>query len=342
MKTKIQLLIATLLAANTLASFWYGAWTDNLLPVEQASSSFSCANVNNIYLNQDNNNDGIPDAYLYLNNNFILNGAAHDYTAGQILMTSPGTKIQYYSPLPNMLYKINTANQASPLDSSTFWRASRVFPYNTPVRGIATTPNKVVFEKPADGDVNKNIVSFQYVYQYKYAINRAWPSASSYRYNQVPTMGYMSNTGLTYTTTLPNGNTKRQWDTNVQTHTSCKNYQLHRCGDSVKDTYDPNSWAVPFTGETCDDGPLNGTPWYCPASCGVAATNERCWDNILQPSGTPYNGDQNNISFEECDDGDLTWDNGDGLLNWDNIATSFCSTICLPNFAEEFSEVFVP
>ena len=88
-------------------------------------------------------------------------------------MTSPGTKIQYYSPLPNMLYKINTANQASPLDSSTFWRASRVFPYNTPVRGIATTPNKVVFEKPADGDVNKNIVSFQYVYQYKYAINRA-------------------------------------------------------------------------------------------------------------------------------------------------------------------------
>lgn len=69
-----------------------------------------------------------------------------------------------------MLYKVDGNNVVGALDNNTFWRASRVFPYNTPLRGIATTPNKVVFERPSDNDPNKNIVSVVYNYQYKYAI----------------------------------------------------------------------------------------------------------------------------------------------------------------------------
>lgn len=126
-----------------------------------------------MYLNQDNDNDGKSDYYLYLNNNFILNGTTNNYTAGQILMAAAGvtyTKVKYYTPQTTMLYKVDTNNTVMALDNSTFYRASWVFPYNTPLRGIATTPNKVIFEQPTDNDPNKNIVSFIYAYQYKYAI----------------------------------------------------------------------------------------------------------------------------------------------------------------------------
>ena len=69
-----------------------------------------------------------------------------------------------------MLYKVTENNTPGLLDNSTFYRASRVFPYNTPVRGIATTPNKVVFEKPSDNDPSKKTFSIIYAYKYKYAL----------------------------------------------------------------------------------------------------------------------------------------------------------------------------
>jgi|GEM_PF-1919105 len=58
MKTKTQLLIATLLIASTLVGFSYAStWTDYLLPVEQSYDALSCANTAKLYLNQDNDHD---------------------------------------------------------------------------------------------------------------------------------------------------------------------------------------------------------------------------------------------------------------------------------------------
>lgn len=352
MKTKQKLLWALLLVASTaLGSVWYAAWTDNILPIEQLSDAVSCSNASKVYLNQDSDADGIPDFYLYLNSNFILNGNANNYTAGQILRESGGTPyttVKYYTPLSNMLYKINDANQIWTLDDTTFWRASRVFPYNTPVRGIATTPNKVVFEQPSDNDPNKNTVSFIYDYRYKYAVGFDGNSNSAYRYNQVPSMNRLVNTGLSYITTLPGsqGNRKRARSA-VQsistTDTICRNYELHRCGNNIIDTSD-NSYVSQFTWEICDEWTLNGTPGHCNATCsGIWGWTERCGDEIVQPEGVYYNWTPEtpeNMSFETCDDGDELWDT-DGVINGDDPATAFCSTICLPTFSEAFTEEFV-
>ncbi len=343
MKKQNLLAALLLIASMPLGSFWYAAWTDNVLPIEELSDVNQCGNLSKVYLNQDNDADGKSDYYLYLNSNFILNGSANTYTAGQILREANGvqyTKVKYYAPLPNMLYKMDSANQPALLDEYTFRRASRVFPYNTPLRGIATTPNKVVFEQPSDDNASNNTVSFIYDYRYKYAVGFDGTSSSAYRYNQVPSMNYMLNTGLTYITLLPwsAGNRKRLWSAETST-SSCKNYEIHRCGNGVIDTPD-NGYVSLFTGETCDDGPLNGTAGHCPLGCWGAATQERCGDEVLQPAGTFYNGDPNTVSFEECDDGDLTGDTN-GIINGDDPALNFCSSICLPTFTEAFVEVFI-
>ena len=332
----------------TLGSFSYAEWTDQVLPVQEMYDVVSCPSTSKVYLNQDNDADSIPDFSLYLNSNFILNGNANTYTAGQILREANGTqytKVKYYTPLYNMLYKLSTGHVVWMIDDYTFWRASRVFPYNTPVRGIATTPNQVVFEQPSDNDVNKDTVSFLYDYKYKYANGFDGTSNSAYRYNQVPSMNYLLNVGLTWITTLPGseGNRKRSWSA-VQwitdTTTICRNYELHRCGNGIIDSWS-NGYVSLFTWEVCDDGPNNGQPWYCALGCGNAAATERCGDNVIQPAGSFYNGDTNNMSFEDCDDGDLTWDNGDGLVNGDDPQANFCTSICLTPFVEAFTEEFV-
>ncbi|MFA7298481.1 MAG: hypothetical protein WC010_02435 [Candidatus Absconditabacterales bacterium] len=348
MKTQKLLAALLLFASVSLGSFSHALWTDQVLPVDGIPNAISCPSTSKIYLNQDKDADGIADFSLYLNSNFILNGSANNYTAGQILREANGTEyttVRYYTPLYNMLYKLDANQTPGQIDDYTFWRASWVFPYNTPVRGIATTPNQVVFEQPSDNDANKNTISFLYDYRYKYANGFDGSSNSSYRYNQVPSMNYLLNVGLTWMTLLPGseGNRKRS-RSSVQsisnTTTICKNYELHRCGDGTIDTGD-NGYVVLFTGELCDDGPLNGTPGYCALGCGVLAQTERCGDNIVQPAGDPYNGDVNNISFEDCDDGDLTGDNGDGLLNGNDPELNFCTNICLTPFVEAFTEEFV-
>ena len=173
MKKQNLLAALLLIASMTLGSFSYAAWTDQVLPVDEEYDIVSCPNSNKVYLNQDNDADSLRDFPLYLNSNFILNGKANTYTAGQILREANGTvytTVGYYTPLYNMLYKLSTGHVVGQLDDYTFWRASRVFPYNTPVRGIATTPNQVVFEQPQDNDTGKNTVSFLYKYKFKYAV----------------------------------------------------------------------------------------------------------------------------------------------------------------------------
>ncbi len=232
-----------------------------------------CSDVGKMYLNQDNDNDGKADYYLYLNSNFILNGSTNDFSAGQILMTDQGitySKVRYYKPLADMLYKVDANNNAMALDNSTFYRASRAFPYNTPLRWIATTPNKVVFERPADNDPNKNIVSVIYDYKYKYAVGFYDNSNSAYRYNQIPDMSYMGN-NPTYITTLPGtyGNRRRSWSSE-QSSSTCKNYELHRCGNGIVETSN-SSYMNTFTSEQCD-----GTAWVpsgytCTSTCTLQA-----------------------------------------------------------------------
>ncbi|MEI7919540.1 MAG: hypothetical protein WCH65_05060 [bacterium] len=245
MRNQHLLAALLLIASMTLGSFGYAAWTDNVLPVQELYNGVSCPNVTKVYLNQDNDADGIPDFYLYLNSNFILKyNKIYNYSAGQILREAAGTPyttVQYYTPLPNMIYKVDSNNVAGAIDETTFWRASWVFPYNTPVRGVATTPNKVVFEQPADNDTGKNLISIVYDYRYKYSQGFDGNTISAYRYNQVASMGYMLNTGLNYFTTLPGleGNRKRSWSSvqpALATTDICKNYELHRCGDGKVDT----------------------------------------------------------------------------------------------------------
>ncbi len=269
-------LLATLIffTSAVLGSFGYAAWTDNVLPIQNMTTVASCPDTVKMYLNQDNDNDGKADYYLYLNSNFIVNGNTNNYTAGQILWNAGGvtyTQVGYYTPLADMLYKVDSNNTAWVLDNSTFWRASWVFPYNTPVRGIATTPNKVVFERPSDNDANKNIVSVVYKYQYKYAIGFDGNTNSTYRYNQIPNMGYMDNVGLTYITILPwsDGNRKRSRSA-VQNTSNCRNYELHRCGNGIVEN--SNNWYInQFTWEQCDGTAWVTSGYICTSSCTLQA-----------------------------------------------------------------------
>jgi hypothetical protein len=137
MKKQNLLAALFLIASMSLGSFSYAEWTDQVLPIKELYDVVSCANTSKVYLNQDNDTDGLSDFSLYLNSNFILNGNTSDYTAGQILREANGvtyTTVQYYTPLFNMLYKLSSGDIIGMFDDNTFWRASYVFPYNTPVR----------------------------------------------------------------------------------------------------------------------------------------------------------------------------------------------------------------
>lgn len=280
-----QLVTVFILLASILANFGYASWSDNLIPVEELYDVVDCSHVSKIYLDENNDWDDLDDIFFYLNSNFTLTWTEQDHTAGQIIREmnrTTYTKVKYYTPLQNMFYKITNTNQTWPIDNYTFWRASRVFPYNTPVRGIATTPNKVVFEQPADNNPNKNIISIVYEYKYKYAQGFDGKTQSPYWYNQIPDMSYVGNNYVTWHNILPGeyGNRKRSWSS-IHTLETCRNYELHRCGDGTIDEYD-SSRAHEFEPELCDDGPNNGQPWYCDINCGLVIAWGYCGDGILE------------------------------------------------------------
>jgi len=345
MKTQNLLAALFLIASISLGNFSHAVWTDQTLPVQELYDVVSCPNTSKVYLNQDNDADGLPDFSLYLNSNFILNGTPSNYTAGQILREDNGvqyTTVKYYTPLFNMLYKLSTGHIVGMLDENTFWRASRVFPYNTPVRGIATTPNQVVFEQPSTNNASSNTVSFLYDYKYKYANGFDWTSSSSYRYNPVPSMNYLLNTNIAMVTTLPGSeaNRKRSWSAvqpSLANTTICRNYELHRCGNWVIDTPD-NGYAALFTWELCDDGALNGTPGHCALGCGNAAQAFTCGDSIINDGSVTTVTTSGDFTYgptymswwieqiEQCDE----WANND-----DNYQIAWCSTFCEDNLEPE-------
>lgn len=255
MKTKKQILIALLFLVSILANFgfawssWSLWWQNYTLETEEIYDVVSCPSVAKIYLNEDNNNNDVPDVFFYLNSNFRLTGTNENYTAGQIVRDgSNATKVKYYIPLANMLYQMDEGNTIWPIGNNTFWRASWVFPYNTPIRGVATTPNKVVFERPSDNAPNKNTISIIYDYRYKYANGFDGTKPSTYWYNRVTSMSNLTNSGVNLSTLLPGtaGNRKRSWIKNINTLEVCRNYELNRCGDGKLDTYN-SSRANTFT-----------------------------------------------------------------------------------------------
>ncbi len=356
-KTGIGIAIASILSTLSIFSYTEAAErSDLVLPVEQIYSvPTSCESPTNIYLNEDNDGDTLPDYYLFLNSNFIYPySPVNQYSAVQILREYGGTeysKVKYYRPMANMLYKVNkTTLITGDIDDMTFWRPSRVFPYNVPVRGIASNPNRIVFEQPSDNNASKNKVAF--VYHYKYYINNGkLNGTSNYTYIQVPSLGYMSDANLSLTYLSPNNT--RNWINPVLTKESCQQFKLSRCGDGTIDAYTEtgnraNVWG--FTGELCDDGTNNGKPGYCDTTCwawgwfycGDEIINDGSSDTVYESGGvlygpTYYSGTE--LIFETCDDGNDPND-PDGLYNldWD---TMFCSSICFDNFQETFVEVFI-
>lgn len=211
MKQKKLLFTLALTLGTLLGSFGYAEWTGNTVPVQELYEQVSCVSgTNKVYLNQDNDGDSLRDFSRYLNSNFILSCnatyASQVYAAGQILRESAGTpytNVQYYTPLYNMLYTLATGGVVGMINDETFWRASRVFPCNTPVRGIASTPNQLVFEQPSNNDATQNTVSIVYDYKYKFANGRDGTTVSPYRYHKIPSINYMGNTDVTYISTLP-------------------------------------------------------------------------------------------------------------------------------------------
>lgn len=358
MKTKTLVGIATARVISTLAIFWYAAAerSDYVLPTEQIYTLPSCTTSGNIYLNEDNDGDTLPDYYLYLNNNFIYPyNPIDNYSAVQILRENAGTyysRVKYYRPMANMLYKVNKNTLLTwPIDNMTFRRPSRVFPFNTPIRWMASNPNRIVFERPSDNSPYKNTVAF--TYHYEYVINNGYNNnqTSPYYYIQVPSLGYMSDVGLSLTYLTPNKTRVRV--PNLLTTEGCQTFKLSRCGDGTIDAYTEtgnraNVWG--FTGELCDDGTNNGKPGYCDTTCwawgwfycGDEIINDGSSDTVYESGGvlygpTYYSGTE--LIFEACDDGNDPND-PDGVYNldWD---TMFCSSICFDNFNETFVEVFI-
>lgn len=361
MKTKTQLLILTLLIViSACVNFSYAimdTWrVYYTLPIEGLYDVPSCANTSKLYLNQDNDNDTLQDYYVYLNSNFVYPYApTHNYNAIQILRTAPSgnqySRVKYYRPMSNMLYKVNKDTLViSNFDDNTFWRPSRVLPYNIPVRGIATTPNRIVFERPSDNNASKNTIWF--VYHYEYVKAGGFSSnggTSQYFYVQVPSMSYLDNAGLTLTYLQPDDT--RSWIADLKIGEVCQNFELHRCGDGTTDTYSSSRGNI-FSGEVCDDGALNGTQDHCNNTCsgmwgfycgdeiindGSSETVTLSWVNGLYYGPTYYSWTE--LVFETCDNGDDPND-PDGEFNQDGT-WQFCSANCFDNFTEAFVEVFI-
>lgn len=344
-KTKIILL---LLSSISLLSFGY---TANEIWATQSTSSFSNCSVKYLYLNQDNNQNNLPDYQFVPKANYIYNiNSTQSYDLIQLMLDS---NIQYYMSTGNMVYTQDSGGNIWVIDDMTFGLQSWVFPYKTAIRAVSAY-KYINIEVPSLTWLQNPIVALKYNYILKKAIWYNWTTASSYRYRWVPSLGYFGE-GLekTYIT----NNTRRSWSSTFQ-HSSCTNYNVQWCGDgkTTTQTWYTQNWSFHpvssrvstwFTAEVCDwvteTGAVcvNGTAGCCNTTCsGFGNANERCGDEILQPAGTFYNGDQNNMSFEECDDGDEDGDT-DWMTNGDDPNFHFCSSICLPTFTEAFVEVFI-
>lgn len=330
-------------------SFWYAT---NEISCTQSTSPFSNCVSKYIYLSEDNNQNNLPDYSFLPKANYIYNEKpTKEYNLIQ-LMT--GTHVKYYMTTGSMLYTKDTEGNIWVMDDMLFKLQSRAFEYQKPVRSIWIS-RYVNVEIPTLTGLKNPSIGFQYNHVLKKAIWYQWTTTSNYRRRLVPSLDYFSNE---WVTTGLVDNLKRRARSDEFTYPLCVNYTLQRCGDGkiathtgywIGKNFTPiASWiSTWFTTEFCDSTTTggvactNGTAGCCNATCtGYGSANERCGDEKLQPAGTYYNGDENNMSFEECDDGDQDGDT-DGMINGDDPNFHFCSTICLPTFTEAFVEVFI-
>lgn len=356
MKQKVTKQLMMLLLIVVLSLAWLSATFFPIATLNEANSS--CSVKADLYLDQDNDADLIPDYFLYLRSNFRLpvqNPPSYHAVllSGNTNDTMNATKVYYYASDTNVLTKRDFwSTNYTPMDNSTFYKASRVLPYNQWVRGIDTNNIRVNFERPLT-TWSSNIVSVIYSYKYSQAVGYRYthPPTPNYRYNIVASGNDFH--GLTTADYFEWVTNERRWSPLLSFET-CKNYEMHRCGNGKVDAYSStgkwiNNW---FTGEVCDDGVNNGQAGYCNDTCtgtgagwfycGDEIINDGSSDTVYESGGvlygpTYYSGTE--LIFETCDDGNDPND-PDGLYNldWD---TMFCSSICFDNFQETFVEVFI-
>lgn len=358
MKTKQKTLITLLLALGSMTwAFSYAAlntwgWDQRTLQVNEIAP-VSCDNQKKLYLDEDNDNDTRADKSFFMNNNLMITTApTQPYNAVHIYRdnTNNSTRVLYFRPYTDMLYKLNSLGFPSTIDASTFWRASYILPYQQPARGIATNPNKIVAEKPYDNDINKKTIWFVFWYQLLTANGFSGSAALPYyQYHAVPDISYFLDSSVTLTTITPN--TQRKWNNQLRSLTWCMNFNLYRCGDGIVSSHITGQWLASFTGEICDDGELNGTQWYCNDTCsgtwgffcGDEIINDGSSTTVVLSGNGLYYGPTyyswTELIFETCDDGNDPND-PDGMFNQDGTG-QFCSSICFDNFTEAFVEVFI-
>lgn len=274
--------------AQTLAS--------NHLPIWTLAWTYSCVNQGKLYLDNDNDQDGKADKWLYLRDNiqFLPPAGTNAYQAWWIQWFSNAqdqnnTKVEYFSTESEMVKKRNFQNNTfSSLDNDTFFRASRVLPYSQRVRWIDTVSDiKILFEKPINAWSSRT-VSLKYIYKYRYAMGfLAWNPGNNFWYATVTSpldFSAISNYVMWWSTQ------DRDRSTQYYEKISCKNYLLSRCGDGTPDVYITGQWITNFTPEVCDEGALNGTAGHCNATCSAIPSWPSCGNGIVE-------------GLEECDAG---------------------------------------
>jgi cysteine-rich repeat protein len=190
------------------------------------------------------------------------------------------------------------------------------------VRGIDSNNTRIIFIQPSVSTWN-NIVSVVYRYKYTYAIGTL-NGTSPYRYNTVAS--WTDFHGLNSADYVDWTSTKRDWYSTALPVEYCKNYELHRCGDSQLNTYD-TSFLNQFTWEVCDDGNnIDGDG--CNATCSWTGWwTPFCGDNIINDGWTEawhwptyFSGSIEMI--EQCDD--WPWDENTSVWNHDGYQFATC------------------
>jgi len=87
-------------------------------PVNEIAPVSCDNNQQKIYLDEDNDNDELVDKAFFMNNNIIINTApTQSYNAVSIFRdNSVGTRILYFRPYTDMLYKLNSLGYPSAID----------------------------------------------------------------------------------------------------------------------------------------------------------------------------------------------------------------------------------
>lgn len=204
------------------------AYTATALPTHAATID--------MYLNEDNDGDGIADLDFYPRaNHFVSRGNGQptkDYDAVQLLSTSFGS---ISKPEGNMVNNV------------TFRRQSWTYPYDTWVRSHEPE-DKALFERPETNNPNNNTIVITYTSNYKWAIGFD-NGNSDYYYYPVAENFFGAVNGQTPLSPT----TKRKWSDQIQTDTATSTYRIHRCGDGKTDSY-ASSYFSQFSNEQCDDG----------------------------------------------------------------------------------------